>query len=85
MSIAIYGGASKGPQIGDLLRGPDIVIATPGRLLDFLQMTDFKTGKIVMKLERTSILVLDEADRMLDMGFEKDIQKIIKYMNAPNR
>ena len=48
-------------------------------------MTDFKTGKIVMKLERTSILVLDEADRMLDMGFEKDIQKIIKYMNAPNR
>jgi superfamily II DNA/RNA helicase len=85
VSIAIYGGASKGPQIGDLLRGPDIVIATPGRLLDFLQMTDFKTGKIVMKLERTSILVLDEADRMLDMGFEKDIQKIIKYMNAPNR
>jgi superfamily II DNA/RNA helicase len=36
-------------------------------------MTDFKTNKIVLKLERTSILVLDEADRMLDMGFEKDI------------
>jgi len=85
VSIAVYGGASKGPQIGDLLRGPDIVIATPGRLLDFLQMTDFKTGKIVMKLARTSILVLDEADRMLDMGFEKDIQKIIKHMTAPNR
>jgi len=36
VSIAVYGGASKGPQIGDLLRGPDIIIATPGRLLDFL-------------------------------------------------
>ena len=43
-------------------------------------MTDFKTRKIVLKLDRTSILVLDEADIMLDMGFEKDILKIITYI-----
>lgn len=79
-TTAIYGGASKGPQIGDLMRGQDIIVATPGRLLDFLQMTDYKTGKLVAKLERTFILVLDEADRMLDMGFEDDIKKILGFM-----
>lgn len=47
-------------------------------------MTDYKTGKIVAKLERTFMLVLDEADRMLDMGFEEDIKKIINYMTAPS-
>lgn len=64
-TCAVYGGASKGPQIGDLMRGQDIIVATPGRLLDFLQMTDYKTGRIVAKLERTYILCLDEADRCL--------------------
>lgn len=83
-SCAVYGGSSKGPQIADLMRGQDIIVATPGRLLDFLQMTDYKTGKIVAKLERTFMLVLDEADRMLDMGFEEDIKKIINYMTAPS-
>lgn len=62
------------------MRGQDVVVATPGRLLDFLKMTDYKTGKLVAKLDRTFILVLDEADRMLDMGFEEDIKKIISYM-----
>lgn len=82
-SCAIYGGASKGPQISEIMRGQDIIVATPGRLLDFLSMTDFKTGQIVMKLDRSFILVLDEADRMLDMGFEEDIKKIINFMTNP--
>lgn len=84
-SCAIYGGASKGPQIGDLMRGQDIVVATPGRLLDFLTMTDYKTGNLVAKLDRTFLLVLDEADRMLDMGFEDDIKKIIGKMRCADR
>lgn len=46
-------------------------------------MTDYKTGRIVAKLERTYILCLDEADRMLDMGFEEDIKNILKYMTNP--
>ena len=48
-------------------------------------MTDYKTGKIVIKLIRTYILVIDEADRLLDMGFEKDILNIISYMKCENR
>ncbi|XP_061364856.1 DEAD-box ATP-dependent RNA helicase 20-like [Gastrolobium bilobum] len=69
-STCIYGGAPKGPQIRDLKRGVEIVIATPGRLIDMLeaQHTD---------LQRVTYLVLDEADRMLDMGFEPQIRKII--------
>ncbi|CAI4223209.1 unnamed protein product [Auanema sp. JU1783] len=66
----LFGGASKGPQARDLERGVDIIVATPGRLLDFLD-----SGKTTMK--RCSYLVLDEADRMLDMGFEPQIRKII--------
>ena len=56
----LYGGAPKGPQIRDLERGSEIVIATPGRLIDLLEM-----GKT--NLRRVTYLVLDEADRMLDM------------------
>jgi len=69
-NTCVYGGASKGPQIRDLERGCEIVIATPGRLIDFLD-----TGKT--NLRRCTYLVLDEADRMLDMGFEPQIRKII--------
>jgi superfamily II DNA/RNA helicase len=50
--------------MGELSRGTDIIVATPGRLLDFLKMTDYRTNKPVLKLERTYILVLDEADRL---------------------
>ncbi|XP_065212093.1 ATP-dependent RNA helicase p62-like isoform X2 [Planococcus citri] len=69
-STCIFGGAGKGPQARDLMMGKEIVIATPGRLLDFLQNN-------ATNLRRTTYLVLDEADRMLDMGFEPQIRKII--------
>ncbi|KAF9626690.1 hypothetical protein IFM89_038785, partial [Coptis chinensis] len=71
----LYGGAQKGPQIRDLEKGVDIVVATPGRLNDILEM-----GKI--SLRQISYFVLDEADRMLDMGFEPQIRKIMKEIPA---
>jgi superfamily II DNA/RNA helicase len=71
----LYGGASKGPQAGDLQRGIDVCVATPGRLLDFLE-----TG--VTSMSRCSFLVLDEADRMLDMGFEPQIRKIVSQIRV---
>ncbi|KAL8141448.1 hypothetical protein V2J09_014480 [Rumex salicifolius] len=66
----LYGGAPKGPQLKELDRGAEIVVATPGRLNDILEMKkiDFR---------QVSLLVLDEADRMLDMGFEPQIRKIV--------
>ncbi|XP_021737705.1 ATP-dependent RNA helicase-like protein DB10 [Chenopodium quinoa] len=67
----LYGGAPKGPQLKELDRGVDIVVATPGRLNDILE-----TRRI--SLNQVSYLVLDEADRMLDMGFEPQIRKIVK-------
>jgi superfamily II DNA/RNA helicase len=76
-NTAIYGGAPKGPQIRDLSRGVEIVIATPGRLIDMLETQ--KTN-----LRRITYLVLDEADRMLDMGFEPQIRKIISQIR-PDR
>lgn len=69
-NTAIYGGAPKGAQIRDLQRGVEIVIATPGRLIDMLETN--KTN-----LRRVTYLVMDEADRMLDMGFEPQIRKIV--------
>ncbi|XP_056379852.1 probable ATP-dependent RNA helicase DDX17 isoform X2 [Hyla sarda] len=76
-STCIYGGAPKGPQIRDLERGVEICIATPGRLIDFLE-----AGKT--NLQRCTYLVLDEADRMLDMGFEPQIRKIVDQIR-PDR
>ncbi|KAK0529683.1 ATP-dependent RNA helicase dbp2 [Tilletia horrida] len=69
-TVAVYGGVPKGQQIRDLQRGAEIVIATPGRLIDMLE-----SGKT--NLHRVTYLVMDEADRMLDMGFEPQIRKII--------
>ncbi|KAL0874396.1 hypothetical protein Bca101_024101 [Brassica carinata] len=66
----LYGGAPKGPQLKEIERGVDIVIATPGRLNDILEMRR-------ISLHQVSYLVLDEADRMLDMGFEPQIRKIV--------
>jgi len=64
-----YGGAAKANQARDLAEGVEIVIATPGRLIDFLESGD-------TNLKRVTYLVLDEADRMLDMGFEPQVRKI---------
>lgn len=76
-NTCVYGGASKGPQLRDLERGVEICVATPGRLIDFLEQR--KTN-----LRRCTYLVLDEADRMLDMGFEPQIRKIIDQIR-PDR
>ena len=69
-SCAIYGGVKMSPQVAKLRRGVGVVVATPGRLLDHAE-----GGTI--DLSRVEVLVLDEADRMLDMGFMPDIRKII--------
>jgi ATP-dependent RNA helicase DBP3 len=74
-SVCVYGGVDKFPQRKDLERGTDVVIATPGRLLDLVQEGSCYLGRI-------SFLVLDEADRMLDMGFEPDIRAIVGHINA---
>lgn len=66
----LYGGAPKGPQLEELRRGADIVVATPGRLNDILETRNIDVRQV-------SLLVLDEADRMLDMGFEPQIRKIV--------
>jgi ATP-dependent RNA helicase RhlE len=74
-SISIYGGVAMNPQIQKLRAGVEIVVACPGRLLDHIQQ-----GTI--NLSTLEVLVLDEADRMLDMGFLPDIRKIIKHVPA---
>jgi ATP-dependent RNA helicase RhlE len=72
-AAVIYGGVSINTQIARLRKGADVVVATPGRLLDHLQQ-----GTI--DLSAIECLVLDEADRMLDMGFIRDIRRIIKFL-----
>ena len=69
----IFGGVSQKPQVGALSRGIDILIATPGRLLDLM-------GQQRLGLEAVEFFVLDEADRMLDMGFVRDVRKIISAL-----
>ncbi|MCK4739786.1 MAG: DEAD/DEAH box helicase [Deltaproteobacteria bacterium] len=72
-STVIYGGVGINPQINSLKRGVDIIIATPGRLLDH-------ASRPTVDLSTIEILVLDEADRMLDMGFIHDIKRVIKFL-----
>ena len=72
-STTIYGGVGFDPQVRALRAGPEIVVATPGRLLDHL-------GQRTIDLSHVEILVLDEADRMLDMGFIRDIRKILAVL-----
>ena len=72
-SVVIFGGVGINPQIAALKRGIDIVVATPGRLLDLHQQR-------AVDLSHVEILVLDEADRMLDMGFIHDIKRVLKLL-----
>ncbi len=72
-SAAIYGGVGKGPQIAALRQGVEIVVACPGRLLDLI-------GEGHVDFSHVEVLVLDEADRMCDMGFLPDIRRILKYL-----
>jgi ATP-dependent RNA helicase RhlE len=70
-TVVLYGGTGYGRQDQALRQGADIVVATPGRLLDQLQ-------RRMLKLDQIEMLVLDEADRMLDMGFMPDVRKIVE-------
>lgn len=74
-SAVIFGGVGMQPQVDRLRKGVDILIATPGRLLDHLQRGN-------LRLDRVQSVVLDEADRMLDMGFIHDIRKLMKQLPA---
>ena len=73
--LVIFGGVSQNPQVDALRRGVDILIATPGRLLDLMNQG-------FIKLDHIKMLVLDEADRMLDMGFVHDVKKVIAKVPA---
>lgn len=69
----IFGGVGQGQQVRDLAMGTDVLVATPGRLLDLIQQKH-------LRLDKIEIFVLDEADRMLDMGFMRDIRKILPLL-----
>ncbi|MGH8500179.1 MAG: DEAD/DEAH box helicase, partial [Methylococcales bacterium] len=72
-STVVYGGAGMSPQIDALRRGVDILVATPGRLIDHIEQGTLQLGDVQM-------LVLDEADRMLDMGFLPAIRRVLTYL-----
>lgn len=72
-STVVFGGVSINPQMMKLRRGVDVLVATPGRLLDLYQQN-------AVKFDKLEILVLDEADRMLDMGFIHDLKRIVKVL-----
>ena len=74
-TLAVYGGVSIGTQLNTLRRGVDIIVATPGRLLDHMQRQS-------INLRHIEVLVIDEADRMFDMGFIYDVRKIIAAVSA---
>lgn len=76
--VVVYGGAPVNQQMRELDRGVDILVATPGRLVDLLE-------RAKVSLQQIRYLALDEADRMLDMGFEPQIRKIVEQMDMPPR
>jgi ATP-dependent RNA helicase RhlE len=74
-SFVVFGGVSERPQIDKLRQGCDILVATPGRLLDLCEQRAVSLGEV-------QIFILDEADRMLDMGFIRDIKRVLKMLPA---
>lgn len=72
-TIEVYGGVGQGPQVKAFQRGVDVVVATPGRLIDLLDQRHARLGSV-------ELLILDEADRMLDMGFIQPIRKIVSHI-----
>lgn len=74
--VAVYGGADVASQRNNLLKGCDILVGTPGRLKDMI-------NRGAVSLAHVRHLVLDEADRMLDMGFERDIREIVQQADLP--
>lgn len=74
-SAVIFGGVNQNPQVSQLRQGIDVLVATPGRLIDL-------QNQGLISLSKVEILVLDEADRMLDMGFLRDIERILKILPA---
>ena len=81
-AACLYGGAPKGPQLAELRQRPQVLVATPGRLNDLLEPPPGLSVAVDVKSVR--YLVLDEADRMLDMGFEPQIRKIISGLRKVN-
>lgn len=77
-AVPIYGGASFGPQLAALKRGVQFVVGTPGRILDLMEQGELKTDNI-------SMLILDEADEMLDMGFQDDIDRVVAQLPSPRQ
>ncbi len=76
-SVVVYGGADIKEQFGQLAKGCDLLVATPGRLVDFVE-------RARITLAGVSYLVFDEADRMLDMGFEPQIRRIVEEEDMPS-
>ena len=74
-SVTVYGGVKQNPQVRKLQEGAEIVVACPGRLIDLMDQG-------VIDLSHMEVLVLDEADRMFDMGFMPDVRKILKRIPA---
>jgi len=75
---SVFGGVKQGPQVSALRRGVDVLVAAPGRLLDLM-------GQRLVSLQRVEVLVLDEADRMLDMGFIRPIRQIVGLLPKPRQ
>ena len=77
--MPVFGGSSLASQRRDLDRVPDFIVATPGRLIDHLSNTKGFT------LEDVEVLVLDEADRLIEMGFKDEVHRIIRQCSNPKR